>query len=117
MAIVAPVARATLITTCRAVTTVGGLALSPGVVFLGLAALGAVGFIAYHAFRNDYEVTIEEAGVGPLKLRGIYLVKSGGPSTGRAHTTQDLAVAYQQDEHSLPHKKRTEGEGVGTSVP
>jgi len=105
MAIVAPVARAALVTTCRAVTTVGGLALSPGVVFLGLAALGAVGFITYHAFRNDYEVTIEEAGVGPLKLKGIHLVKSGSPSSGGAHTTQDLAVAYHQDEHSLLHRR------------
>jgi hypothetical protein len=105
MAIVASIARATIVTTCRVATTGGGIALSPGVVFLGLAALGAVGFIAYQAFRADYEVTIEEAGMGLLKVKGVHLVKSGGPSTGGSHTTQGLAVAYQQDKQTLPHKK------------
>jgi hypothetical protein len=57
-----------------------------------LAALGAVGFIAYQAFRHDYEVTIEEAGVGPLKLKGVHIVKSGDSSPGGAYTTQDLEV-------------------------
>jgi hypothetical protein len=82
MTIVAPVARETFLTTCRAVTTVGGLCVSPGIVFLGVAALGVVGFLAYQALRNDYEVTIEAAGVGPLTLKGVHLVKAGGPSTG-----------------------------------
>jgi hypothetical protein len=105
MALDAPLARAALGTTCRAATTLGGLAVSPGVVFLGLAALGVVGFIAYHALRNDYEVSIEEAGVGPLKLKGIHLVKLGSSRAGRSPTTPDLAVEDQQHALPLPHQK------------
>jgi hypothetical protein len=104
MAIVAPVARVALVTTCRALTTGGSFALSPGVIFLGLAALGAVGFLAYRALRSDYEVSIAEAGVGPLKLKGIHISKSGGPRTGKVRMPQDLAVAYQREESVLMHR-------------